>query len=100
MNKLVKAAVAIFAFTASINIACATTSNENTPKNMTCREFIDMNPKAMTPVAFWVINKDTNFAGGDYVDWDEVDTTSVPLLIKVCKANPQSRIEKWVDSIR
>ncbi|MBF9182379.1 HdeA/HdeB family chaperone, partial [Klebsiella pneumoniae] len=27
---------------------------ETTPQNMTCQEFMDMNPKSMTPVAFWV----------------------------------------------
>ncbi|MDN6920016.1 acid-resistance protein, partial [Klebsiella pneumoniae] len=28
---------------------------ETTPQNMTCQEFMDMNPKSMTPVAFWVV---------------------------------------------
>ncbi len=33
-----------------------------------------MNPKSMTPVAFWVVNRNTDFSGGDYVDWHEVET--------------------------
>lgn len=49
---------------------------ETTPQNMTCQEFMDMNPKSMTPVAFWVVNRNTDFSGGDYVDWHEVETVS------------------------
>jgi hypothetical protein len=37
---------------------------ETTPQNMTCQEFMDMNPKSMTPVAFWVVNRNTDFSGG------------------------------------
>ena len=47
---------------------------ETTPQNMTCQEFMDMNPKSMTPVAFWVVNRNTDFSGGDYVDWHEVES--------------------------
>ena len=36
------------------------------PSNMTCQEFLDMNPKSYTPIAFWVLNKDTDFKGGNY----------------------------------
>ncbi len=56
---------------------------ETTPQNMTCQEFMDMNPKSMTPVAFWVVNRNTDFSGGDYVDWHEVETVSVP---KCCRS--------------
>ncbi|STT24764.1 acid-resistance protein [Klebsiella pneumoniae] len=35
---------------------------ETTPQNMTCQEFMDMNPKSMTPVAFWVVNRNTDFS--------------------------------------
>jgi len=100
MKKSFKALLSIAALCASVNIAGAKTLNENIPENMTCKEFVDMNPKAMTPVAFWVINKDTDFKGGDYVDWHEVDTASVPLLIKICKENPQSKLEKWINDIK
>lgn len=61
---------------------------ETTPQNMTCQEFMDMNPKSMTPVAFWVVNRNTDFSGGDYVDWHEVETVSVPKMLQECHKNP------------
>ncbi len=69
--------------TAAATTFCLMTSpafavQETTPQNMTCQEFMDMNPKSMTPVAFWVVNRNTDFSGGDYVDWHEVETVSVP----------------------
>ena len=100
MKTLLKSLIAIAALSASVNIASAETLNENIPENMTCKEFVDMNPKAMMPVAFWVINKDTDFKGGDYVDWHEVGTTSVPLLIKICKENPESKLKQWINDIK
>ena len=63
---------------------------ETTPQNMTCQEFMDMNPKSMTPVAFWVVNRNTDFSGGDYVDWHEVETVSVPKMLQECHKNPHS----------
>lgn len=64
---------------------------ETTPQNMTCQEFMDMNPKSMTPVAFWVVNRNTDFSGGDYVDWHEVETVSVPKMLQQCHKNPGAR---------
>ena len=61
---------------------------ETTPQNMTCQEFMDMNPKSMTPVAFWVVNRNTDFSGGDYVDWHEVETVSVPKMLQECHKSP------------
>ncbi len=61
---------------------------ETTPQNMTCQEFMDMNPKSMTPVAFWVVNRNTDFSGGDYVDWHEVETVSVPKMLQECHRTP------------
>ncbi len=37
-----------------------------TPKGMSCQEFVDLNPQTMAPVAFWVLNEDEDFKGGDY----------------------------------
>ncbi len=64
---------------------------ETTPQNMTCQEFMDMNPKSMTPVAFWVVNRNTDFSGGDYVDWHEVETVSVPKMLQECHKNPAAK---------
>jgi len=100
MNTLFKSLIAVIAFASVVNVASAEALNENIPQEMTCKEFVDMNPKAMTPVAFWIINKDTQFKGGDYVDWNEVDTISVPRLIKICKSNPETKLEQWVNEIK
>lgn len=95
--RILFASVAVMA---TINIASAETLNESIPQNMTCKEFVDMNPKAMTPVAFWIVNKDTDFQGGDYVDWNEVETVSVPQLVKICKQKPESKLEEWINDIK
>ncbi|MEV8984762.1 HdeA/HdeB family chaperone [Klebsiella variicola] len=52
----------------------------------------DMNPKSMTPVAFWVVNRNTDFSGGDYVDWHEVETVSVPKMLQQCHKNPAAKL--------
>ncbi|MFA1118397.1 HdeA/HdeB family chaperone [Klebsiella pneumoniae] len=53
---------------------------------------ITMNPKSMTPVAFWVVNRNTDFSGGDYVDWHEVETVSVPKMLQECHKNPAAKL--------
>lgn len=100
MSPLCKSLMAIAAFAAVMNTAYAEKLNENIPDNMSCKEFVDMNPKAMTPVAFWIINKDTDFSGGDYVDWREVDTVSVPKLIDICKKSPESKLKQWINDLK
>ncbi|QPR29865.1 acid-activated periplasmic chaperone HdeB [Edwardsiella hoshinae] len=82
----------------SVNLAYAAT--DTTPQQMTCKEFVNLNPKAMTPVAFWVINKDTDYRGGDYVDWREVETVSLPKVLKVCKQHPQQKLVDLKDDIK
>ncbi|CAI1935623.1 MULTISPECIES: acid-activated periplasmic chaperone HdeB [Serratia] len=87
----------------SINIANAETTDKTTPQDMTCKEFIDLNPKAMTPVAFWVVNKDNVYQQGDYVDWNEVETIFVPQVIKACKQKPESKLEElkqWFNEVK
>lgn len=73
---------------------------ERGSKDMSCKEFVDLNPKAMTPVAFWVLNRDTDFKGGDYVDWNEVDEISVPKLVKICNQKPESKLSQWINEIK
>ncbi|MDU7129219.1 MAG: HdeA/HdeB family chaperone [Escherichia coli] len=45
---------------------------ETTPQNMTCRN--------------------TDFSGGDYVDWHEVETVSVPKMLQECHKNPAAKL--------
>ncbi|AUY00198.1 acid-resistance protein [Salmonella enterica subsp. enterica serovar Senftenberg] len=70
------------------------------PKGMSCQEFVDLNPQTMAPVAFWVLNEDEDFKGGDYVDFQETETTAVPLAVELCKKNPQSELSKIKDEIK
>ncbi len=56
----------------SVNAATDTTKTNVTPKGMSCREFVDLNPQTMAPVAFWVLNEDEDFKGGDYVDFEKL----------------------------
>lgn len=49
-----------------VNAQSALAANESA-KDMTCQEFIDLNPKAMTPVAWWMLHEETVYKGGDTV---------------------------------
>lgn len=69
------------------------------PSNMTCQEFLDMNPKSYTPITFWVLNKDTDFKGGDYVDWSETETVATPKAIELCKKSPASKLESLKEDL-
>ncbi|MDP1039530.1 HdeA/HdeB family chaperone, partial [Klebsiella pneumoniae] len=51
-----------------------------------------MNQKSMTPVAFWVVNSNTDFSGVDNVDWNEVETVSVPKMLQDCHKNPAAKL--------
>lgn len=79
------------------NVAKA--AQDITPSNMTCQEFLDMNPKSYTPIAFWVLNKDTDFKGGDYVDWSETETVATPKAIELCKKSPASKLESLKEDL-
>ncbi|MEL4012912.1 acid-activated periplasmic chaperone HdeB [Dryocola clanedunensis] len=89
-RKVIPTFIACAAIALSINSAFAL--QETTPQNMTCQKFTDMNPKTMTPIAFWVVNKNTDFKGGDYIDWHEVETVSVPQMVKQCNQNPHAKL--------
>ncbi|EBE7899484.1 acid-activated periplasmic chaperone HdeB [Salmonella enterica] len=86
--------VAALVTSVSVNAATDTTKTNVTPKGMSCQEFVDLNPQTMAPVAFWVLNEDEDFKGGDYVDFQETETTAVPLAVELCKKNPQSELSK------
>ncbi|ECY9167923.1 acid-activated periplasmic chaperone HdeB [Salmonella enterica subsp. enterica serovar Kentucky] len=92
--------VAALVTSVSVNAATDTTKTNVTPKGMSCQEFVDLNPHTMAPVAFWVLNEDEDFKGGDYVDFQETETTAVPLAVELCKKNPQSELSKIKDEIK
>ena len=70
---------------------------DNSPDKMTCQEFITLNPKAMLPVAWWMLNEETVYKGGDSVSLNETDLTSIPQVIEYCKRNPQSKLYSFKD---
>lgn len=92
MNIKVSISIIIAAAAMATTINSAFAEPETTPQNMTCREFMDMNPKYMTPIAFWVVNKNTDFKGGDYVHWHEVETIAVPKIFKQCQKAPATKL--------
>ncbi|CNI33844.1 acid-resistance protein [Yersinia thracica] len=67
-------------------------ASSTTPTEMTCKEFLDLNPKSMTPVAFWILNEDTQYKKGDNVDFQEVDTVYTPKVIDICKKWPDKKV--------
>ncbi|CNK52251.1 acid-activated periplasmic chaperone HdeB [Yersinia kristensenii] len=67
-------------------------ASSTTPTEMTCKEFLDLNPKSMTPVAFWILNEDTQYKKGDNVDFQEVDTVYTPKVIDICKKSPDKKV--------
>ncbi len=74
--------VAALVTSVSVNAATDTTKTNVTPKGMSCQEFVDLNPQTMAPVAFWVLNEDEDFKGGDYVDFQE---TGLRVKIRKCR---------------
>ncbi|MCT6979741.1 HdeA/HdeB family chaperone, partial [Salmonella enterica subsp. enterica serovar Oranienburg] len=54
----------------------------------------------LAPVDFWVLNDVDVFIGGEYVDFQETETTAVPLAVELCKKNPQSELSKIKDEIK
>lgn len=74
-----------------VNAQSALAANESA-KDMTCQEFIDLNPKAMTLVAWWMLHEETVYKGGDTVTLNETDLTQIPKVIEYCKKNPQKNL--------
>lgn len=74
-----------------------TDAADNSLDKMTCQEFINLNPKAMLPVAWWMLNEETVYKGGDSVSLNETDLTSIPQVIEYCKRNPQSKLYSFKD---
>ncbi|WP_422526935.1 HdeA/HdeB family chaperone [Serratia fonticola] len=58
-----------------------------TPNDMTCQEFLDLNPKPMTPVVYWVMSDDTRYKDGDYVDLHETGSVVTSKVVKACNVD-------------
>ncbi len=42
----------------------------------------------------WVLNDDTQYKKGDYVDLHETDTIVTPKVVEVCKKAPESKLSE------
>ena len=87
------------AFLALASSPAALAAVKTTPENMTCQEFISLNPQAMLPVAWWMLHEETIYKGGDTVSLSETDTTSIPALLELCKKNPQQKLYSFKDQL-
>jgi hypothetical protein len=99
-NKYMSSNVAIVVAALLSSCVLSATAAQKTPNDMTCQEFVDLNPQTMSPVAFWVYNDDEQMKGGDYVSLQETDTIAVPLTLKLCKDKPQSKIKDFKDEVK
>lgn len=77
----------------------ATASSATTPGDMTCKEFLDLNPKSLTPVVYWVMNDDTQYKGGDYVDLHETGTIVTPKVVEACQKTPDKKLAEMKSDI-
>ncbi|CNI06380.1 acid-activated periplasmic chaperone HdeB [Yersinia ruckeri] len=74
----------------------ATPATSTTPKDMTCQEFLDLNPKSATPVVFWVLNDGTQYKN---VDFQETDTVVTPKVFELCKKSPEKKLSDFKQDI-
>jgi len=86
-------------FLALSNSTAALAADKVTPEDMTCLEFINLDPQAMLPVSWWMQHQETIYKGGDTVSLTETDTTSIPQLLELCKKNPQEKIYNLKDKL-
>lgn len=100
INKFTLSTVGIFATAILATASVSAVAKDVTPNNISCQEYIDLNPQTMAPVAFWMLNKDVDFKGGDYVDFNETETTAVPLTLEICKKHPQSALKDIKDTVK
>ncbi|HEY2455309.1 MAG TPA: acid-activated periplasmic chaperone HdeB [Scandinavium sp.] len=100
LNKYLSSNLAIIATALLSTCTLSAVAAEKPAKDMTCQEFVDLNPQTMSPVAFWVFNDDQEMKGGDYVSLQETDTIAVPLTLKLCKDKPQSKISEFKNDVK
>ncbi|MEQ5040428.1 HdeA/HdeB family chaperone [Providencia rettgeri] len=97
MNKTLISACVIVASTISFS-AFAADKTTSIPENMTCKEYVDLNPKSWAPVALWVTSQDTQFKGGDWVALSEQSVAEVPLILDFCKKKPEGTLQDYLTS--
>ncbi|MGL5418810.1 MAG: HdeA/HdeB family chaperone [Plesiomonas shigelloides] len=93
MNKktLLGVTFAALCFSGASFAATAPATTTPAPQDMTCKDFLLLNPKAQTPMAFWVANYDTDYKHGDYVDAQVVGSIT-PMIIQECQKHPEQTV--------
>ncbi|QLY70620.1 ABC transporter substrate-binding protein [Citrobacter freundii] len=86
----------LVSFSASMSRALATETAEVAPQNMTCKEFVNLNPKYMAAIAFVVVNENSDLNSDNYVSLYEVETVSVPKMIKQCHQTPSAKLGELI----
>lgn len=97
MNKFLISAFMIASSALSFN-ALAADKMASTPENMTCKEYVDLNPKSWAPVALWVTSQGTEFKGGDWGTLSEQSVAEAPLIVEFCKKNPEGTLKDYLAS--
>ena len=97
MNKFLISACMIASSALSFN-ALAADKMTSTPENMTCKEYVDLNPKSWAPVALWVTSQDTHFKSGDWVALSEQSVAEAPLILEFCKKKPEGTLKDYLAS--
>ncbi|WP_369308578.1 HdeA/HdeB family chaperone [Providencia rettgeri] len=97
MKKIIMSSV-LFAISAISFNSMAEVKSTVTPENMTCQQFINLDPQSWAPVALWVTNQDTQFKGGDYVALTEKSITEVPQIVEFCKKKPEGTLQDYLAS--
>ncbi|MRS14575.1 acid-resistance protein [Enterobacteriaceae bacterium RIT691] len=100
LNKYFVANLAIVASALVSSCAVNAIAADKKSNDITCQEFVDLNPQTMSPVAFWVYNDDQKLKGGDYVSLQETETVAVPLTLQLCKDKPQAKIKDFTDKVK
>uniref|UniRef100_UPI003D15487A HdeA/HdeB family chaperone n=1 Tax=Citrobacter freundii TaxID=546 RepID=UPI003D15487A len=93
---VVSAVIFMVSFLVSMSRALATDTTEVAPQDMTCKEFVNLNPKYMAAIAFVVVNENSDLNADNYVSLHEVETVSVPKMIKQCHQTPSAKLGELI----
>lgn len=97
MNRMLISACVIVTSALSFSTFAAEKTT-STPESMTCKEYVDLNPKSWAPVALWVTSKDTQFKSGDWVAQSEQSIAEAPLILEFCKKKPEGTLQDYLAS--
>lgn len=97
---IISAVILMTSFSASVTRVFAAEMTEVAPQDMTCKEFVNLSPKYMTAIAFVVVNKNSDFKGDGYVSLHEVETVSVPKMLKQCHQTPSAKLGELIGRVK